>query len=106
LPHGWAANGARPGFPRHVPKRRSTQLHYNHRDASFYTDNNRGTLNAADVLNANFTFYPAAGPLSFTVYATNLLDETTFGGDTQLPNSPAFGGGVPLGSLPPPTFRR
>jgi iron complex outermembrane receptor protein len=82
----------------------STQLHYNHRDASFYTDNNRGTLNAADVLNANFTFYPAAGPLSFTVYATNLLDETTFGGDTQLPNSPAFGGGVPPGSRPPPTF--
>ena len=82
----------------------ASQLHYNHRDASFYTDNNRGTLNAADVLNLNVTYHPAAGPFSFTVYAVNLLDETTFGGDTQLPNSPAFGGGVPLGSRPPPTF--
>ena len=63
-----------------------------------------GTLNAADMLNVNFTFYPATGPMSFTVYATNLLDEVTFGGDTQLPDSPAFGGGVPPGSRPPPTF--
>ena len=42
--------------------------------------------------------------MSFTVYATNLLDEVTFGGDTQLPDSPAFGGDGPLGSRPPPTF--
>ena len=82
----------------------ASQLNFNHRDASFYTDNNRGTLNAADILNVNVTYYPAAGPLSFSIYAVNLLDETTFGGDTQLPNSPAFGGGVPLGSRPPPTF--
>jgi iron complex outermembrane recepter protein len=82
----------------------ASQLHFNHRDASFYTDNNRGTLNAADMLNLNITYYPAAGPLSFSIYAVNLLDETTFGGDTQLPNSPAFGGGVPPGSKPPPTF--
>jgi iron complex outermembrane recepter protein len=82
----------------------ASQLHFNHRDASFYTDNNRGTLNAADMVNLNVTYYPAAGPLSFSIYAVNLLDETTFGGDTQLPNSPAFGGGVPPGSRPPPTF--
>jgi iron complex outermembrane recepter protein len=82
----------------------ASQLHFNHRDASFYTDNNRGTLNAADMLNLNITYYPAAGPLSFSIYAVNLLDETTFGGDTQLPNSPAFGGGVAPGSGPPPTF--
>jgi iron complex outermembrane receptor protein len=82
----------------------SSQVHFNHRDASFYTDNNRGTLNPADMLNVNFTFYPASGPLAFTIYGTNLLDEVTFGGDTQLPNSPAFGGGVPPGSKPPPTF--
>jgi iron complex outermembrane receptor protein len=42
--------------------------------------------------------------MAFTVYGTNLLDEATFGGDTQLPNSPAFGGGTPPGSRPPPTF--
>jgi iron complex outermembrane receptor protein len=82
----------------------ASQVHFNHRDASFYTDNNRGTLNAADILNVNFTFYPATGPMSFTVYATNLLDEVTFGGDTQLPDSPAFGGDGPGGGRPPPTF--
>jgi iron complex outermembrane receptor protein len=82
----------------------SSQVHFNHRDASFYTDNNRGTLNAADILNVNLTLAPASVPVTFTVYATNLLDEVTFGGDTQLPNSPAFGGGVPPGSRPPPTF--
>ena len=82
----------------------ASQLHFNHRDASFYTDNNRGTLNEADMLNVNFTFYPASGPMSFSVYGSNLLDEVTFGGDTQLPNAPAFGGGVPPGSRPPPTF--
>lgn len=82
----------------------ASQLHFNHRDASFYTDNNRGTLNAVDMLNVNFTFHPAAGPLSFAVYGVNLLDEVSFGGDTQLPDSPAFGGGVPLGGRPPPTF--
>ena len=82
----------------------ASQLHFNHRDASFYTDNNRGTLNAADMLNLNVTYYPAAGPLSFSIYALNLLDETTFGGDTQLPNSPAFGGGIPPGTRPAPTF--
>jgi iron complex outermembrane receptor protein len=82
----------------------ASQVHFNHRDASFYTDNNRGTLNAVDILNVNFTFYPASGPMSFTVYASNLLDEVTFGGDTQLPDAPAFGGDGPLGSRPPPTF--
>jgi iron complex outermembrane receptor protein len=80
----------------------ASQLHFNHRDASFYTDNNRGTLNAVDMLNVNFTFYPQGSPMSFTVYAANLLDEVTFGGDTQLPNVPAFGGAP--GIRPPPTF--
>jgi iron complex outermembrane receptor protein len=36
----------------------ASQVHYNHRDASFYSDNNRGTLNAADVLNLNVTYRP------------------------------------------------
>lgn len=83
----------------------ASQLQFNHRDASFYTDNNRGTLNAVDMLNVNFTFHPTTGPLSFAVYGANLLDEVSFGGDTQLPNSPAFGGGVPPGSRPPPMLR-
>jgi iron complex outermembrane receptor protein len=71
----------------------ASRVSFNHRDASFYTDNNLGLLNKADILDANFTLTPANGVFSFAVYGTNLLDKVTFGGDTILPNSAAFGGG-------------
>jgi iron complex outermembrane receptor protein len=58
-------------------------------------------LNKADILDANLTLTPASGALSFVVYGTNLLNKVTFGGDTVLPNSPAFGGGP---GRPLPTF--
>jgi len=80
----------------------SSRLSFNHRDGSFYTDNNRGTLNAANLLDANFILTPSRGAATVAIYGTNLLDEVTFGGDTQLPNSAAFGGGV--SGRPPPTF--
>jgi len=79
----------------------TSRMSFNHRDASFFTDNNRGTLNAADMLDLNVTLIPANTPVSLSLYATNLLDETTFGGDTQLPASPAFGAGP---GRPSPTF--
>jgi iron complex outermembrane receptor protein len=82
----------------------SSRVSFNHRDANYYSDNNRGTLNAADILDVNFTFVPSSGPASFSIYATNLLDETTFGGDTLLPDSAAFGGDGPAGPKPAPTF--
>lgn len=80
----------------------SSRVSFNHRDASFYTDNNRGTLNAANLLDASFIFAPSRGAATLAIYGTNLLDEVTFGGDTQLPNSAAFGGG--LSGRPAPTF--
>ena len=77
----------------------ASRVSFNHRDASFFTDNNLGRLNDANMLNANVTLTPAGGATSFSVYATNLLDEVTFGGESILPNSPAFGA-VPGGPLP------
>lgn len=84
----------------------SSRVGYNHRDAAFYTDNNRGTLAEVDFVDANFTFTPDGGNWSLAVYGDNLTDEATWGGDTQLPDAPGFGGDGPNppGVLPPPTF--
>lgn len=86
----------------------SSRISYNHRDANFYTDNNRGVLNEADIVDANFTWRPDGGNWSFSLYGNNLTDEATFGGDTQLPDSAAapfvLFGGDGGGPLPPPTF--
>ena len=86
----------------------SSRVSYNHRDANFYTDNNRGVLNEADIVDANFTWRPDDGNWSFSLYGNNLTDEATFGGDTQLPDSAAFPGslfgGDGAGPRPPPTF--
>jgi iron complex outermembrane recepter protein len=73
----------------------SSRLAYNHRDANFYTDNNRGVLNEADIIDANFTFRPSDSNWSFSIYGNNLTNEATFGGDTQLPDSPVY---CPLGA--------
>lgn len=82
----------------------SSRVTFNHRDENFYTDNNRGFLNAVDDLSANFTLTPTNSPVRFSLYGNNLLDEPSYGGDTQLPDgSPLFGGDGP-GPLPPPTF--
>lgn len=70
----------------------STRVSYNHRDANFYTDNNLGRLNEVDMVDMNVTLRPNAGGWSLSVYGLNLLDEATFGGDTQLPDAAAFGG--------------
>jgi iron complex outermembrane receptor protein len=84
----------------------SSRVGYNHRDAAFYTDNNRGTLAEVDFFDANFTYTPDGGNWSLAIYGDNLTDEATWGGDTQLPDAPGFGGDGPNppGMLPPPTF--
>lgn len=66
-------------------------ISFNHRDKAFYTDNNLGYLNPADMLDASFTFEPASSEnWSFSIYGRNLLSEVQHGNDTQLPSS--FGG--------------
>ena len=79
----------------------SSLVSYNHRDENFYTDNNRGWLNEADIIDATVTFRPTDGHWSFAVYGSNLTDEATYGGDTQLPDSAPFGGdGNPANANP------
>lgn len=66
------------------------RLAYNHRDDAFYNDNNLGRLNEADMVDARLGFDHDSG-WSIALYGENLLDEATFGGDTVLPATAAFG---------------
>jgi len=63
-------------------------VNYSHRDLSFYTDNNRGFLNAANMMDANITVEFMEGSMALSLYGKNLLNEVTYGGDTQLPFFP------------------
>lgn len=70
----------------------SLRFNFAHRDAAAYTDNNLGTLNAADMIDASITLRTFNESVSVSVYGKNLLDEVTEGGDTQLPAT--LGGGT------------
>jgi iron complex outermembrane receptor protein len=65
-----------------------------HRDAAAYTDNNRGQLRAADMFDASLGLTFMEDRLTLSVFGRNLKDESTIGGDTQLPGtfpgSPTF----------------
>jgi iron complex outermembrane recepter protein len=62
-----------------------------HRDDSFYTDNNAGSLRGADMFNVNVSLGFMDDQLVLSAFGKNLKDEVTIGGDTQLP--PNFPGG-------------
>lgn len=66
----------------------SASINFNHRDASYYTDNNKGFLNNGNMLDANITVEFMEGALAVSVYGKNILNEPTFGGDSQLPFGP------------------
>ncbi len=68
----------------------TTRVSLSHRDRAPYTDDNRGMLSRANMLDASIAFRPEGGGWSVSLYGKNLLDEVTEGGDTQLPA--AFGG--------------
>jgi iron complex outermembrane receptor protein len=70
----------------------NTRFSYSHRDMSFYTDNNLGTLNALDIIDSSITLSLADGQVNVSLYGKNLLHEVNHGGDTQLPAS--LGGGT------------
>ncbi|MDZ7642875.1 MAG: TonB-dependent receptor [Woeseiaceae bacterium] len=76
------------------------------RDTAYYTDNNRGSLRAADMFDARISIDLMDDRLSLSAFGKNLKDESTIGGDTQLP--PNFAGGplfpVPSLSGPKATF--
>ena len=65
----------------------TARANINHRSRAKYTDNNLGTFPAADILDASVGWEPAAGGFLVSLYGKNLLDEITFGNDTQLPDT-------------------
>jgi len=58
------------------------------RDAAAYTDNNLGQLRAIDRYDARLGLTVLDGSLIFSAFGRNLKDESTIGGDTQLPFFP------------------
>jgi iron complex outermembrane recepter protein len=67
-----------------------TRFNWSHRDANFYTDNNLGILNGADIIDTTIALNIGDNAI-FSIYGQNLLNEVTHGGETQLPR--ALGGG-------------
>ncbi len=67
------------------------RLAYNHRDPAFYNDTNFGRLAEVDVIDANITYAPDGGRWQLAIYGENLTNDPTWGGDTILPSSAAFG---------------
>ncbi len=63
----------------------TAQLSGYHRDAAAYTDNNRGQLRAADMFDASLGITFMDDRLKLSIFGRNLKDESTIGGDTQLP---------------------
>lgn len=64
----------------------SARVSANHRDASWYNDQNTGLLRAATMVDANVTL--GLGRTSLSLFGTNLLDEATFGTEAPLPFIP------------------
>lgn len=69
----------------------AARLGYSHRDDAFYNDANTGRLAEVDMFDANLSFTPAGEHWAISLYGENLSDEATWGGDTVLPSTPAFG---------------
>jgi len=71
-----------------------SRVSYSYRDKSAYTDNNLGTLNRQERVDAGLDFYSNDGHWVFSVYGRNLLNNVLHGNDTQLPT---LLGPLPLG---------
>jgi len=71
----------------------SLRLNFSHRDETSFNDNNLGSTNEIDRIDASFTLRRQNG-LSFSLYGKNLTNESNFGGDSPLP---AMLGPVALG---------
>lgn len=82
----------------------SARAAYSHRDAAFHTDNNLGFYTPSDIVDLNLSFTPTNSGITLSVYAKNLTNETTYGNDAVLPDTPAFGGDGAAGPRPLPTF--
>lgn len=67
---------------------------FSHRDRAAFTDNNRGMLSGADMLDGSITFTTANRHLEFAIYGENLLDNITEGSDSQTPFPPGSTNGT------------
>jgi iron complex outermembrane receptor protein len=65
----------------------SAQVAGYHRDANAYTDNNRGQLRAVDMFDASLGISFWEDKMKLSIFGKNLKDESTIGGDTQLPGT-------------------
>jgi len=74
----------------------SSRISVSHRDESAYLDNNLGSINEQDIIDAGIDMYSGDGHWSIGIYAKNLTDQVKHGGDTQLPATigPAALGGT------------
>ena len=63
----------------------SSRISVSHRDESAYLDNNLGSINEQDIIDAGIDMYSGDGHWSIGIYGKNLTDEVKHGGDTQLP---------------------
>ncbi len=64
---------------------------YSHRDGAFYNDNNLGRLAEIDMFDFNLRYAPTDGNWSISLYGENLSNDPSWGGDTILPSTVAFG---------------
>ncbi|NIJ50635.1 TonB-dependent receptor [Rhizomicrobium electricum] len=64
---------------------------YRHRDGSYYNDSNLGRLAATDLFDFRIAYTPASGGFGAALYGRNLTNVATWGGDTTLPATAAFG---------------
>ena len=72
----------------------NTRINYAYRDEFAYTDSNLGFIEDVEIVDVGIDLRTNSGQWVFSLYGRNLLDEVSFGGDTQLPTSLS---GVPLG---------
>jgi len=63
----------------------TSRVNYAYRDDFAFTDSNLGFIEEVEMVDAGLDFYSGDGRWVFSLYARNLLDEVSFGGDTQLP---------------------
>ncbi len=78
------------------------RFNYAHRDESAFTDNNRGILNAADIIDAGLDFLTWDDRAVLSFYGKNLLNDVQHGNDTQLGATLA---GFPVGGTFAPLTR-
>jgi iron complex outermembrane receptor protein len=65
----------------------TAQISGYHRDAAAYTDSNVGQLRPSDMVDASLRLGMMENKLLLSVFGRNLKNESTIGGDTQLPAS-------------------